>query len=132
MPIIFRMKFTEKLMVAPAASFHVLDEAKAKRLGGKTMYIPSVVQVRDLMNAIPYGHTITVKQARQQLADAHEAEITCPGAFNNYWKWLARSAEHEGGLALPWWRLTKDGKANPQMPGGVENHSQMMKSEQSG
>jgi hypothetical protein len=59
---------------------------------------------------------------RRQLADEANAETACPAAINKYWKWIAAASEEADSAcsdyAAPWWRVLKDGKLNPSLPGG--------------
>ena len=86
------------------------------------MFIPSVSDVATAIQQVPYGATLTTAQMRSKLAQENGAETTCPFKVNQYWKWLAFAAENEGGLQLPWWRITKDGKPYDKLPGGASNH----------
>ncbi len=95
---------------------YVLDDAKAKRLGGRTMTVPTVDEVRAAIQAIPSGETRTVLVLRSELAQAAGAEIACPRATTV--AWFAVAAEDDA----PWWRVTRDGKPEPRLPGGVEAH----------
>ena len=128
-----KQSFLEKLLLAPPASFHVLDPAKAKRMNAATMYIPSPADVARAINAIPAGQTRTIVDLRGVLAREGDAECACPGATIKYWKWMARASEEPGGktspYAIPWWRVLKDGKPSRHMPGGVERQIALLKRE---
>lgn len=125
--------FIEKLLLAPPASFHVLDPAKAKRMNAKTLYIPGPVEVARAINAIPEGQTRTIVELRQALAREGNAETGCPAATLKYWKWMAQVTEEPSGktspYAIPWWRVLKDGKPSRHMPGGVERQIALLKRE---
>ena len=56
--------FLEKLRAAPAASIHVLEPAKAKRLNANTLFIPSPEDVAKAINAISAGETWTILELR--------------------------------------------------------------------
>jgi alkylated DNA nucleotide flippase Atl1 len=116
------MKYTRQLADAPAGSFHVLDEEKAKRLNAKTLYIPSPLEVRDVISAIPSGTVWTVVDMRRKLAADHDADTACPAAIQKYWRWMAWAMETESGAAFPWWRVTRRGEYSDQLPGGRESH----------
>ena len=128
-----RQSFLEKLKLAPPASFHVLDPAKAKRMNAKTLYIPGPADVARAINAIPTGQTRTIVALRQALATDGAAETACPAATLKYWKWMAQASEEPGGrtspYAIPWWRVLKDGKPSRHMPGGVERQIALLKRE---
>ncbi len=123
------MKYTQKILIAAPASFHVLDAEKAKRMNAKTLYIPSVEDVREVICAIPFGETKTIVELRRILAAKGNADTACPAKTIGYWKWLAFAAEHEGGEPLPWWRVLKDGKLSRLLPGGIEVHRKKLQSE---
>jgi len=108
---------------------HVLDEAKAARLGAKTMLMPSPLQVQEAVLQIPAGQTKTIKQLRLELAASVGAGMTCPVAAKHCWRVMAHAAEEargEGATDIaPWWRLTLDGKPNSRMPGGADRHREL-------
>ena len=115
--------FLEKLRAAPAASFHVLEPAKAKRLNAKTLFIPSPEDVAKAINAIPAGETRTILELRRDLAVLGGAATACPAVTIKYWKWLAHAhdaSDAGSGFRVPWWRVLKDGKPSRYMPGGIE------------
>src|SRR5580658_8394066 len=85
--------YCELLLQAPASSFHVLDPEKAKRLKGKTMFIPSPLDVARAIAEIPAGETRTTADLRRLLAEGANAETACPAAINKYWKWIAAANE---------------------------------------
>ncbi len=107
----------EKLQSAGPAQVHVLDAKKAARFRADSMLIPSPWELRDAIEAIPKGEVRTMKQVRQQLADAANAGVTCPMVAGIFWRLLAEVYPE-----LPWWRVTADGKPNPKLPGGAEAH----------
>ena len=130
MPI---LPFLTKLHRAPAGSFHVLTGAKAVRLRANTMYIPSPLDIATVIQAIPAGQTRTLRDIRNDIAIAHHADITCPSRSTIYWKWLAHATVSLDGTpspyAIPWWRVLKDGKLSPQMPGGIANQRELLRRE---
>lgn len=115
---------SEQVAEWPAPEVHVLDEAKAKRLGAKTMLMPSPLQVQEAVLRIPSGQTKTIKELRSELAAAAGAEMACPVATKHCWRLVAEVAEEQG-LKTPWWRLTLDGKPNSCTPGGVDRHREL-------
>jgi alkylated DNA nucleotide flippase Atl1 len=123
----------QKLDSAPAGSFHVLEGAKAAKLRARTMYVPSPHDIAEAIRAIPYGQTRTLRDIRRDIAVAHHADITCPSRSTLYWKWLAHASAELGNTpspyAIPWWRLLKDGKLSPHMPGGIANHRTLLQHE---
>jgi alkylated DNA nucleotide flippase Atl1 len=128
------LSFLKKLETAPAASFIVLEPVKSRRMGGvKTLYIPSVAQVAEIIKAIPSGETRTIEELRAALAKIGKADTACPAKTIKYWKWMASIAD-EVKIAnpvydIPWWRVLKDGKPSRHMPGGIENQKLLLKRE---
>jgi hypothetical protein len=123
----------EKLRLAPAASFHVLDAVKAKRMKAKTLFIPAPEDVAAAIRAIPSGQTRTILELRSDLATAHQAETACPAATIKYWKWMAAAqdilGEQDTIFRIPWWRVLKDGRPSRHMPGGVAGQLALLQTE---
>ena len=119
-----RQTALEVFEASPEAKVYVLEPEKARRLGGRTMLMPSGTQVLAAIQAIPAGETRTVIQIRKQLAAESGAEITCPVALSRLWRSIA---ELDYG---PWWRVTVNGKPNPIMPGGITAHREHIVNEQ--
>ncbi len=125
--------FEDKLRGAPAASWHTLDPAKARRMNAATLYIPAPLDVARAIAAIPKGQTRTIVELRQAMARAGNAETACPAKTLKYWKWMA-AAYVDGAntlhkLNVPWWRVLKDGKPSRHMPGGAANQIALLKAE---
>ena len=122
-----------KLQIAPAGSFHVLEGAKAIKLRARTMYIPSPLDIATAIQAIPHGQTRALRDIRHDIAIAHHADITCPSRSTLYWKWLAQATVELGDapspFVVPWWRVLKDGKLNPQLPGGIAAQRALLQQE---
>jgi hypothetical protein len=125
--------FLEKLRLAPPASFHVLDPAKAKRMNARTMFIPAPADVARAIAAIPKGQTKTILELRRDLAASGNAETACPATTIKYWKWLACARDEARAsapeYAVPWWRVLKDGQPSRHLPGGVERQIALLKEE---
>ena len=125
--------YCELLAEAPSSSFHMLDPEKALRLKGKTMVVPSPHDVARVINEIPVGETRTAADLRRQLADEANAETACPATINKYWKWIAAASDEIdpacSDFAAAWWRVLKDGKLNPSLPGGAEAQEARLLSE---
>jgi len=130
----------EKLLGAPGASFHVLDEKKARRMKGRTMYIPSVGDVAGVIRSVGYGMTLDYSELRSRLAVVGKADIACPSRTTKYWKLLAFAHDEIASsgrddleeLLVPWWRVLKNRKPCAQMPGGAEKHAQLLEVERAG
>ena len=124
--------FLSKLEQAPAASFHVLDPAKAARMNAATLYIPSPQDVAEVIRAIPRGQTRTIVELRHTLAQLGGADTACPAKTIKYWKWMAQAEaeiESSSAFAVPWWRVLKDGKLSKYGPGGLEHQAALLRAE---
>jgi len=110
-----------------------LEGEKAARFKADSMLIPSPEQVREAIAAIPYGASKTVLQVRKELALANDAGTTCPYMMSVCWRLVAQAAEEDRADGIsdvtPWWRLTRDKKPDPKMPGGSENHRALLSAE---
>lgn len=111
----------------------VLDGKKAERYRTDSMLIPTPMQVRAAILGIGHGTTKTLKVVGDELAAANGAGVTCPMCMGMFWRIVAEAAEEDRADGkpeiAPWWRVTKEGKANPKMPGGEENHRALIASE---
>ncbi len=114
----------------------MLDPAKAKRMGAATMYIPSPEDIRIAILEIPRGETRTLLDIRRHLAIQNHADITCPSATTKYWKWVAGAAAEDPSDpvfgSVPYWRVLKDGKLSPYLPGGVLEQQRLLDLERVG
>ena len=123
------MTAKEKIDQAAPAFVAKLDGAKAAKWNAETMLIPSPAMIREAIAAIPHGTTKTVVQIRQELAEANGADVTCPRATTIGWLLVAEAAEEDGSDVTPWWRLTRDGKPEPKLPGGRDGHRARLRDE---
>lgn len=99
-----------------------------------SMLISSPEEVERFIAEIPFGHTITLTQLRQELAHRHNAAITCPMSTAIFVNIVARAyAERElqeGKPSIGWWRvLNAAGKLNPKFPGGVQEQARRLQDE---
>lgn len=110
-----------------------LDDAQAGRLKGRTLLVPIPAQVDAEIRKIPHGQTKTMKEIGDELAKAHNADISCPMCMGIYWRIVAECAEEDRAEVktdiTPYWRVTANGKPNPKLPGGAEHHKALIDSE---
>jgi alkylated DNA nucleotide flippase Atl1 len=110
-----------------------MDEAKAARYKASTMLIPTPNQVREAIARIPEGQVISLRVLGNDLARANKADITCPLCLGIFWRLTAEAAEEElaegAANVAPWWRVTKDGKVNPKLPGGGDRQRALLADE---
>ena len=90
----------------------------------QTMLMPSAEAIARQIQAVPAGETRSLAELRQQLAEAHGAEATCPVTTQRMIKIVAAKsvADHQSGRqAVPFWRVVDPDKPNSrQLPGGSE------------
>jgi len=112
----------------------LLKESAQKHWKGKTIVIPSPIEVNEVMAEVPKGKLITIDEIRRTIARKHKADVGCPltcGIFS----WIAAYAAAEeaaGGKKkiTPYWRtLKKGGEINSKYPGGVEDQKKHLESE---
>jgi hypothetical protein len=112
----------------------ILKEDAQKHWKGKTMAIPSPMEVNEIMGTVPEGKLITIEGIRSAIARKHGAEIGCPltcGIFS----WIAAHAAVEEAVegnevTIPYWRTLKaKGELNPKYPGGIELQKKYLESE---
>ncbi len=85
-----------------------LSENAQKHWKGRTMAIPSPMEVNEIMRHVPKGKLITIDQIRKIVAQNHGADIGCPltcGIFT----WIAAHAAMEAAAEgvkniTPYWR----------------------------
>ena len=128
-----KLSAREKIARAPGPEVHNLDDAKAARLKGRTMLIPSPRQIEEAIGRIPEGSSKSMRDLRTEVARASGAEIACPMVSGIFWRLVAEAAEEDRAEGVeritPWWRVTKDGKPNPKLPGGEERHRALLSAE---
>lgn len=127
------MTAREKIAQAEPGFVAPLEGEKAKRFKADSMLIPSPEQVREAILCIPRGVSKTVLEVRHELARKNGAGTTCPYMMSVGWRLVAQAAEEDradgASEITPWWRLTRDKKPDPKMPGGVENHRALLAAE---
>jgi alkylated DNA nucleotide flippase Atl1 len=119
----------ERLANAGPPVVATLEAAKAARWNAATMLLPSPMQIRDAISAIPAGQSKTVLQVRKELAEQAGADVTCPRATTLGWLLVAEAAEEDPSDSTPWWRVTRERKPEARLPGGVSRHRELLLSE---
>lgn len=111
-----------------------LKKNAQKHWHGKTMAIPSPMEVNEIMAQVPKGKLITVNEIRQKVAQKHKTDIGCPltcGIFT----WIVANAAEEMAQGkktkiIPYWRTLKsNGEINVKYPGGVKKQQEYLESE---
>jgi len=111
-----------------------LKENAQRHWKGRTMAIPSPMEVNGIMAKVPRGRLLTIDEIRKRIARKHKADIGCPltcGIFS----WIAANAAAEEAAAgkkriTPYWRtLKKGGEINSKYPGGIKHQKERLESE---
>jgi alkylated DNA nucleotide flippase Atl1 len=101
---------------------------------GRTIAIPSPIDVNEVMTKVPKGKLITIDDICGMIARKLGADIGCPltcGIFS----WIAAHVAAEAAAVgkrrtTPYWRtLKKGGEINPKYPGGIEDQKKRLESE---
>jgi alkylated DNA nucleotide flippase Atl1 len=112
----------------------LLKEDARRHWRGRTIAIPSSMEVNEVMAKVPKGKLITIEQICKIIARKLGADIGCPltcGIFT----WIAAHAAAEEAAegkkkTTPYWRtLKKGGEINPKYPGGIEDQKKHLESE---
>lgn len=111
-----------------------LNEEGSHHFGGKTMVIPTPIDVYYLMAQVPEGKITNLNEIRKALAKKYNTDIACPlttGIFVWISSWASTEAS-EGGFIKPiaYWRTLKSNmELNSKFPGGVESQAERLKAE---
>jgi alkylated DNA nucleotide flippase Atl1 len=125
----------EKLLDSKGLPKVVLLKEKAQRVWkGRTMAVPSPMEVREIMDAVPKGKLITIEEIREMVARKHNADIGCPLTCGIFSWIVAHAAVEETPKNMeeitPFWRTLKTGgELNPKYPGGIEEQKKHLESE---
>jgi len=111
-----------------------LNAEAAKRWGGKTMVIPSPIEVDAIMKTVKKGKVLTINDIRKQLSKNHKTEAACP-ITTGIFAWIASHAAEEARALgkkkiTPYWRTIKStGELNEKYPGGASAQKKMLEAE---
>ena len=95
-----------------------VPEKWKKRYGEGKMVIPSPKEVMEIMEKIPKGKVITVKEIREVLAKKHGVDIACP-LTTGIFIWIVANMAEEEKKNIPYWRTLKsNGQLNEKYLGG--------------
>jgi hypothetical protein len=112
----------------------LLKENAQRHWKGRTIAVPSPMEVNEIMAKVQKGKLITIEQIRKIIAQKHKADIGCPltcGIFS----WIAAYAAVEEAAegkkrTTPYWRtLKKGGEINSKYPGGIKDQQKHLESE---
>ena len=111
-----------------------LNAEAQKRWGGKTMVIPSPIEVDAIMKTAKKGKILTINDIRKQLSEKHSTETACP-ITTGIFAWISSHAAEEDRKAgkkkiTPYWRTIKStGELNEKYPGGLLAHKRALQAE---
>jgi len=111
-----------------------ITEKMSKRWGSGTVVIPAPMEVNEIMQKVPEGKLVTIKEIRAALAGKHGATIGCP-ITTGIFAWIAANAAQEKRQKgekdiTPYWRTLKAGGViNEKYPGGAEAQKKLLEKE---
>lgn len=105
-----------------------------KRHGQGSMLIPRPLDVEALIFQVPKGKLITQTQIRKALAQARDADVTCPMTTGIFVRIVAEAAEEaasQGSKRIaPYWRVVRDdGGLIEKFPGGTQAQAERLRGE---
>jgi hypothetical protein len=101
----------QKLESAPEPHVEVTDKPFIGIPAGVKILISSPLEIRDVIDGIPKGSSMTVAEMRETLAKKHRAKVTCPLTTGIFLRIVAEAAldEFDEGKAVsritPFWRV---------------------------
>ena len=112
----------------------LLKENAQKHWKGRTIAVPSPIEVNEIMARVPKGRLITIDGIRRTIARKHKGDIGCPltcGIFSWIAAYAAAEEASEGKKKItPYWRTLKTGgEINSKYPGGTEDQKKRLESE---
>jgi hypothetical protein len=112
--------WNDKLRCSKAPQVKRLDKAFAGMPEGSRMLIASPAILDESVRSIPQGQTVSVKDMRNELADRHRADHTCPVTAGLFLRIVAEAAweRHLAGEPIPtitpFWRVIEPDSALAQ------------------
>lgn len=101
----------EKLTAAKQPKLEVLEKPFAGILAGDTLFVATPQLVKQYMENIPKGRSVSLVQMRQQFAQAHQGDATCPVSTAIFARTVAEAAWEEiqagkdPSQVTPFWRV---------------------------
>jgi hypothetical protein len=103
--------WTERLNASAEPVVKPAPVSIAGMRAGQIMLVPTARMIADFIAAIPPGKTVDTKAMRRELANRHNAEVTCPIYTGYHLRTVAEAAleAHATGLPpeaiTPFWRV---------------------------
>ncbi len=118
--------WTEKLNAPAEPVVKPAPVSIAGMRAGQIMLVPTPRMIADFMSAVPSGEAVDVLTMRRQLAERHQAEVTCPIYTGYHLRTVAEAAleAHAAGMPIeaitPFWRvLDEQSPTTGRLPDGV-------------
>jgi hypothetical protein len=100
-----RKTWVQKLHNGREPEVVTLGRASGGVPAGSRMLVPTPLQVRDYIDAIPAGVTVSVQTLRADLARQFDADATCPLCTGMFLRIVAEAALEDAARPLtPFWR----------------------------
>lgn len=110
----------EKLNASKPPKLQVLEKPMAGVSAGGTLFVPTPQVVKQFMDDIPKGRSVSFGQMRQQLAQTHQADGSCPLSTSMSARIVAEAAWEDVGAGktseqvTPFWRVIEPGSSLAQ------------------
>jgi len=118
--------WTEKLNAPAEPVVKPAPLSIAGMRAGQIMLVPTARMIADFMAAVPSGEAVDALTMRRQLAERHQAEVTCPIYTGYHLRTVAEAAleAHTAGVPVeaitPFWRvLHEQSPTTGRLPNGV-------------
>lgn len=118
--------WTERLNAPAEPVVKLAPISIAGMRAGQLMLVPTARMIADFMSAIPPGHAVDIRAMRQELAQRHQAEVTCPIYTGYHLRTVAEAAleAYAAGVPAeaitPFWRvLDETSPTTGRLPDGV-------------
>lgn len=118
--------WTERLNAPAEPVVKLAPISIAGMRAGQLMLVPTARMIADFMSAIPPGHAVGIRAMRQELAQRHQAEVTCPIYTGYHLRTVAEAAleAYAAGAPAeaitPFWRvLDETSPTTGRLPDGV-------------
>lgn len=112
--------WTQKLQDQKEPKLQVLEKPMSGVSAGSTLLTPTPQLVKQFMEGIPAGQQVSIQQMRQQLAQNHQGDVTCPLSTSTCARivaeaaWEAIEAGKDPSQVTPFWRAIEPGSSIAQ------------------
>ena len=101
-----------------------------KSWGEGMQVLPSPLEIHEVMQTIPRGKVMTVKEVCAVLATKHKVDMACPYTTGILMNIVARAIEEDENDATPWWRtLGSNSEVKPKYPNAPEEQMALLEAE---